>query len=456
MEQTSLSKLVSVLEQMPYDEVPPAVLATTKECIADFLGVFCSSTQKPASHALRGTLTENGDLPDNAEDIAMWMAASARLLDMDDGHRFAMGHPGVVINAAAAAMVLTLPEGQVTGKTLIEAVAKGYEVYCWQGRVINPSAYLERGLDATSVCGAGAAAAVAGTLLGLNSTQMADAISLAASVAGGLNQSSIDGSAQKYLLAGFGAKIGIAAAEMAAHGLGGPSHVFEGKLGYVNAFSGHPNQELLMEPKLQWDIQSVYLKVHACVRRIHATLDAVNLIMAQEKLTAADIEKITVLGGQFLVDAGTYDPKDAAQAQTSVPYTVANLLKYGLVRDDLLEEGLHDPELAALSRLVTMEKDAEISAMAEKDKSLWGAAKVRIETKSGGCFELTKLIPDGDRESPFPEGTIKRKFAGHVESVAGAEYAGALWNELAQLEEVKCPARMLKEMLCHVNRGESV
>lgn len=456
MEQTSLSKLVSVLEQMPYDKIPSTVLATTKECVADFLGVFCGSTQKPASHALCKALSEKDRIPENGEDIAMWMAASTRLLDMDDGHRFAMGHPGVVINTAAAAMVLTLPEERVTGKILIEAIVKGYEVYCWQGRVINPSAYLERGLDATSVCGAGAAAAVAGTMLGLNGNQMANAISLAASVAGGVNQSSIDGSAQKYLLAGFGAKTGITAAKMAAHGLGGPARVFEGKLGYVNAFSARPNLELLAEPRLQWDVQNVYLKVHACVRRIHATLDGVSLIMAREKLTAADIKKIMVFGGQFLADAGTYDPRDAAQAQTSVPYAVANLLKYGLVRDDLLEEGLDDPELAALSRLVTVVEDAEISAMAEKDKSLWGAARVRIETESGGCFEQTKLIPNGDRESPFPDGTIKRKFVGHVESISGTEYANALWDELARLEEIQCPARTLREMLCHVNREEVV
>ena len=41
-------------------------------------------------------------------------------------------------------------------------------IYCYQGRVINPSAYLKRGIDATSVCGAAAAAVTAGTMLGLD------------------------------------------------------------------------------------------------------------------------------------------------------------------------------------------------------------------------------------------------------------------------------------------------
>lgn len=456
MEQTSLTKLVALLDSMSYEQLPSDIRAMAKEFLADFLGIFCSSTKKPMSCALYKALSPYGALPERAEDIAMWIASSARMLDMDDGHRFAMAHPGVVIHAAAVAMAMTLPKEQVTGQKIIEAIVKGYEVYCWQGRVINPSAYLERGIDATSACGAGASATVAGTLMGLDPNQLADAISLAAAVIGGLNQSAIDGSAQKYLVAGFGAKVGIAAAQMAAYGLGGPSHVFEGKLGYVNAFSAHPDHELLDEPKLHWDIQYVYLKIHACVRRIHATLDAVSKILEQEKIGLPDIDKVLVFGGPFLCDAGTYDPKDSAQAQTSVPYAVANLLKFGIVQDDLMEENLNNPEISVISRKVIVLPDKEIAEMTKKDKSLWGAARVRIELTDGRFFEQTKIIPNGDRESPFPPGTIQKKFIQHVQSVTNGVYAAQLWNTIAELETAPCPADTFCTMMQHLKEGAKI
>ena len=453
MEETSVSKLVNLFDDMSYEQIPPDILKLTKEYVADFIGIFCASTKKSMSRQLHEALKDKlGEKP-VAEELAMWMASSARMLDMDDGHRFAMAHPGVVIQATAAAMAMNLNKEKVDGKKYLEAIIKGYEVYCWQGRVINPSAYLERGIDATSACGAAAAAVVAGTLMGFSKKQLVDAISLAAAVIGGLNQSAIDGSAQKYLVAGFGAKVGIAAAQIAAYGLGGPSHVYEGKLGFVNAFSAHPDRELLEEPKLRWDIQYAYMKIHACVRRIHATLDAVNKIMSDHQLRLEDVKTVQVFGGPFVYDAGTYDPKDSAQAQTSVPYAVANLLKFGVVRDDYMEENLQNPEIASLSRKVIVLLDSEIAEMAKKDKSLWGAAKVRITTNENKEYEVLKKIPDGDRESPFPPGTIEKKFLGHVQEIADAEYAKQLWNTLESLEQVTSPSDVLTEMLHRIKEA---
>lgn len=445
MERTSLDKLIDVLEQIRYDTMPEDVSDKAKLCLMDFVGIFCGSTRKAMSSQLKASLA--GELTSQPESLAMWLASSARMLDLDDGHRFAMAHPGVVINATAIAMVVAGGCENANGKAMLEAIVKGYEVYCYQGRIINPGAYLKRGIDATCACGAAGAAATASALMGLNRSQSAGAISLAASVAGGLNQSAIDGSAQKYLVAGFGAKIGIAAARLAAYGLGGPARVFEGKLGFANAFCPDPNREVLENPQLLWDIRDVYLKNHACVRRIHATLDAVGRIMNSNSLTVADIDHVEVGGGQFLCDAGTYYPKDNAQAQTSVPYTVAILLTYGHVEDDLVEENISSEAINALSEKVAVVKDAEIAAMAEKDKSLWGAARVTIFTVDGRKFTEKQIIPQGDREAPFPMEIMKSKFLGHASASIPAQMAQDLWDGLSKLETLEKPVEMLRETL---------
>ncbi|PLY00747.1 MAG: hypothetical protein C0622_08340 [Desulfuromonas sp.] len=427
-----LDKLVKVTCQISYDEIPATVVAKAKECLADFVGIFCMGTRKLESASLRRALGEN-TIFENIEDMALWLGSTGRMLDIDDGHRYAMAHPGVVVNATAIA--LATAHSDISGKKILEAIVRGYEVYCYQGRVINPSAYLKRGVDATCVCGAGAAAIVSATMMDLSEEQTADALSLAASLAGGLNQSAIDGSAQKYLVAGWGAKLGIMAAKLAQHGLGGPAHVFEGRLGFCNAFAPDPDLEYLHNPRLVWDILNVYIKRYACVRRIHATLDAVQAIVEREQLSAAQIDQVRVFGSEFLHAASGCHPQDMAQAQTSVPFAVAVLLIHGQVSDDLVHENLHNEEIGFLSEKVSVSMDDEIIRLAEKDSSLWGAARVEMIVKDGRSFSETRIYPAGDPENPLPEGAVREKFMTLTQIPLGAEKAQTLWREINLLNE---------------------
>ena len=440
---TCLEGITKVLEEITYENMPEDVREKTKECLADFTGIFVNGTQKDTAIALKNALSE--DIAANPESLALWMGSTARMLDIDDGHRFAMAHPGVVVNSAAIAMALKLKN--VSGKKMVEAITRGYEVYCYQGRVINPSAYLKRGVDATCVCGAAAAAVVAGTMMDFNETQMEDAISLAASLAGGLNQSAIDGSAQKFLVAGWGAKLGIAAANLAKYGMGGPCRVFEGKLGFCNAFCPEPDLDYLNNPKLVWDVRNVYMKMYSCVRRIHATLDAVKELVRDNHIGADDIDTINVYGSQFLYDAGGYDPKDMAQAQTSVPYVTAILMKYGTVQDHLVHENLNNKEISEYSKKITVIKDPEIMALAEKDKSLWGAARVEINLKDGRKFEKTQIVPYGDPELALPADAVSEKFIHHVEEVYDPDYAKEFWKKLMAIDEAEKADEVFASMI---------
>ena len=84
MEETSVSKLVNLFDDMSYEQIPPDILKLTKEYVADFIGIFCASTKKSMSRQLHEALKDKlGEKP-VAEELAMWMASSARMLDMDD------------------------------------------------------------------------------------------------------------------------------------------------------------------------------------------------------------------------------------------------------------------------------------------------------------------------------------------------------------------------------------
>jgi 2-methylcitrate dehydratase PrpD len=438
-----LSALMDVLNQMNYESMPPEVREKAKICVADFVGVFYSGSIKRESKRLFEALGGEKILKE-PEKLALWMASAARFLDLDDGHRFAMGHPGVVINAAAIATAANTPG--VKWEKVLEAIVKGYEVYSYQGRVINPSAYLQRGFDATGICGAAGAAVVASTIMNLDECQISDAISLAASLCGGLNQYAIEGSSPKYLCAGWACNLGITAANLARYGMGGPMGIFEGRLGYCNGFSPSPNLELLNKPTLRWEIQYVYLKKYSCVRRIHATLDAVEQIFNREGLSTDQIKQIDVFGGQFLCDAVTYQPDDLVKAQTSVPYTVALLMTYGDVSCELVERNLENPKIADLSKLVRVTKDEEFVRLAEREPNLWGAARVEITTKNGERYVEQRNIAIGDPENPFPKEVIHRKFVGLVTEALGEKKAESIWNNINNLEQCGELERLLATM----------
>ena len=433
-----LAEFVEVLNGIRYDDMPEKTREQAKACLADTLSIFTFGRQMRPARVLKEALGGDSILT-NAEDLAYWMGGATRLLDLDDGQRFAMGHPGVPIVSAAFATVCTMG-GQVDGKLFLEAIVKGYETYCYIGRCINPSAYLERGFDATSVCGAPAAAVASGVLMGLEQQQLKNAIAIAASLTGGLNQYVEDGSSPKYLCAGWGAKLGISAAKLAKCGLTGPEEIFEGRLGVAHAFSPKPNVDHMLHPKLSWEINFSYLKKYSCVRRIHATLDCIEDIMAKSGLSYQQVDRVNVYGGRFIASAGTYAPATEVKAQTSVPYTVALLLRYGEVTLERIEDNLKNGEVEALSRRVIVLEDEAFNELTKREPSLWGAVRVEMIFTDGRRFERESHVALGDPEKPFPKETLHKKFLSLVRDTWSAEKTDRAWNAIQSLGKTQFDA----------------
>lgn len=75
-------------------------------------------------------------------------------LELDDGNRFAQGHPGVSVIPT----VLALGEKEkITGRSAIVATVAGYESFGRIGAAGNPS-HFNRGFHTTGTCGTFAAA----------------------------------------------------------------------------------------------------------------------------------------------------------------------------------------------------------------------------------------------------------------------------------------------------------
>jgi len=103
--------------------------------------------------------------------------------------------------------------------------------------------FFERGLHATSICGAVGAAVAVAMLQGQDEAGIASAAGIAASMGAGLLEANRTGGTVKWVHCGWAAHCGVAAADLARHGLTGPPTVLEGRFGFLQAFCGdraHP------------------------------------------------------------------------------------------------------------------------------------------------------------------------------------------------------------------------
>ncbi len=152
----------------------------------------------------------------------------------DDTHFAAKTHVGSAIIPAALALA---EQTGADGETFARAVVAGCEVAAAVGeRLAAPST--ARGFRSSPVFGTLGAAAASAVLLGLDARGAADAVAIASSFSGGLNQTWIDGSSEYRLHLGMADRNGITAARMAAGGLHGAPHWYEGAAGFARAFAG--------------------------------------------------------------------------------------------------------------------------------------------------------------------------------------------------------------------------
>jgi 2-methylcitrate dehydratase PrpD len=115
MSHYATEKLAGFIENLDYSEFSPEVIAAAKASLLDFIGVAIAGAREPRlNKMLMDALVQfdgSGDsiiLGENnrasAVHAALINATSGHSLDLDDGHRQALGHPGVCVVPAVLAL----------------------------------------------------------------------------------------------------------------------------------------------------------------------------------------------------------------------------------------------------------------------------------------------------------------------------------------------------------------
>jgi len=278
------------------------------------------------------------------------------------------------------------------------------------------------------------AAAVAAELLRLDPGRFAGALALAATMAGGLQQTFRSPSTGKPLHAGHAAEAGVVAALAAEKGLAGALDVLEGPVGFGVATAGVTDLSVssLGDP---FCVTATTVKYHACCGHTFAAIDAA-LELRADGVQLVDITGIEIETYETATRvAGRVDPADPDEAKFSLAYTVAAalvlvlVLVLGSVRlRAFAPEALRDPAIRNLMAKVTARVDPELDKLAPGRR----AARVRITDRHGTSRERLRLTRKGDPEDPLSDEELRAKFDELVPPVLGRpraeSIATALWK----------------------------
>jgi len=277
----------------------------------------------------------------------------------------------------------------------------GYEVACRVGEALLGTQYLE-GFHPTGTCGVFGSAAAAAKILNLSAKEIVWAFGIAGTQASGLEEWKTDGSWTKRMHPGKAAQSGILAALLARKGYTGPSTVFEGKYGFLNAFSFERTYDA---GKITKDLGEVFMghetafKPYPCCRFLHQVIDGVLDIVRQNNLMPNEIGEVRIKTFKVGIDTlmkpeeRRYRPKTTVDAQFSIPFVVgAAIVRRQVTLSEFTEESIRNSKILEIASKVIGEEDAEYT----KGYPERFPTSIEMRMKDQRVFSSYMDIPSGD------------------------------------------------------------
>jgi len=321
------------------------------------------------------------------------------MLDLDDGHRAACGHPGASVIPAALAMAEETSAGV---DDLLTAITVGYEVGV---RVAAARDFSALGAYSSGTwCGYGAVAA-AGRLRRLRPDRLAHALAISGvsapnqAAAGTSGYSRLTGNTVKEGIP-WATVTALTALTLAEAGFTGPEDILD--------HQEHFDSTRILEGLGRgFIIERTYFKPYSACRWIHAALDGLGALMDEFGLVASSLGAVEIhTFSRALRLSNHCNPATLVDAQYSVPYCVA--LRAVAGADALLpltQDALGRPDVVALAEKVSLHLDPEL----EGRFPVSTPARVVLHTAKGRLDRLVET-PLGDPGNPLSWEGLRAKF----------------------------------------------
>lgn len=357
--------------------------------------------------------------------------------ELDDYHPVAPVHGTAIV--LPALLAAAEGAGSPSGAQVLLAAIRGFEVGPRVGLALHGAQMLTRGWHSGPVFGGPAAAAAAGTLLGLDADGFEDALGLAATQACGLMAAQF-GSMGKRMQHGFAARNGLLAATLAAGGYTGIKQVFEREYGgFLSTFGeGHDPDPSQISAELgeRWEIDAIAIKPYAAMAGLHAAIDAVRKLLAEAPLDPDEVQAIEIFVSEPAFHHGGWRaerPLAAVGAQMNLAYAVAvTLLDGTALAAQFSPERIDADDVWTLIERTTTRHEPRF------DERYEDGYNTRLKVTLGDGAERTAFVdhPLGGIQRPLTNAEVTEKFHTLADPLVGAERAREIENAVLSLESL--------------------
>ena len=461
-------RLAKWIVGLKYEDIPEDVVEKAKECIYDWVCIAVYGADSPWTKALLEMVKETGGKGESTilvhrdyvpcANAAMVNAVMALSYDLSDTYPKVELHPSCSVIASALAMA---ERENATGKDLVTSVVAGYEVITRVASSMNrrPQSFTAaRGFEANSIFPPFGAVVASGKLLGLNESEMTNALGLAG---GSMGASTID-----YLVdgnwtyrwnSGRASQNGVQNALMAKKGFVGPHAVFEGqwdkkgRFGVINALAG----DMMFKDGLVtglgevWNIKEMAFKYYGCCHYNQGYMDGVIKLMKEHGFRVEDVDEIMAYLPHFALFLGVprevkIKPQNLTISQWSLPFVLATVMTDGHLlnpKAQLSEEKLTNDKILELTERVKVERDRDLDKAFMEEGIFKSPLKVRL--KNGKEYEITSTCK-GFSHNPLTREEMDNKFDVLTSAVFDEEKRERVKKELKKLEDVGSVPEMVR------------
>jgi len=430
-----IDTLIELATSISLERLPSSVVHEGRRTLVDTVGVILAGAAEPAARALAGQMTENSGCPCSTmlgsgyRAEATWAAlanATAGVWhEFDPGNRFVGGHPAVYVISAGLAVAER--EG-ASGKRLLEGVIAGYEV----GARVGLGTTLRPGMDPHGSWPIVGAATTAGLLMDYSASELRETINMSTSLNLGTScKAGYEGATIRNVYAGWGAAMGLFAADLARDGFTGERDGISTVFGSI-AGEFFDIEMALGDIGRRWEITRGYHKLYACARCIHPALDALTTITKEHDIALEEVERIDVSTFAMAATMNNISPENPLAAKFSIPHALASCLvlhETGIAAYG--ELAVQDPRIRDLAAKVTVRNDSELDARTPAERP----AVVRVHLHDGRTLERTVRLPQGEPDTePLSDDALGKKFLKLASSSLGSDTAQTLLDKLWQIE----------------------
>jgi 2-methylcitrate dehydratase PrpD len=452
-----IESLAQFVQATTFDELPGAVVSSVKQRFLDTIGICLASAAESLGAGVADLIAvwggrEQAGLIGRAErypapNAALYNGTLAHSLDFDDTHLPSVLHPSASIVPATLAIAEAIG---ATGRDAIAAAAIGYEVCVRLGMAgydprLGNSIFFEKGWHATSICGALASAAIGAKLLKLDTSSVASAMGIAASMGSGLLEANRAGGSVKQLHCGWAAHSGITAALLAQRGYTAPPTILEGRFGFYTAFCDGKFFAGSITDGLgeHWVAPEIFFKPYPSNHFTHAAIDAAIAFKQSHQFSPDDIQAIEL--GAASAPLRTIGepreqkirPQSGYHARFSGPFAVATaLLKssgLGVSFENFSDDNARDPVHLALAGKVTTFVDPECEQIYPNQFP----AVLRIHLKSGETWEKRVMVNRGGPGNPLSDEELFVKFKLNTERCLTTAQIARLAETIHRLDRLE-------------------